>query len=54
MFCPYCHTEYTDEHPCFCHPVLQASPAQEHGDRTAEDQRVSSVAWNSHRGVRLD
>jgi hypothetical protein len=52
MRCPYCNTDYTHDHPCFCHP-----PAQ---NKAMEEQPVSfpetfpSVAWNSHRGVRLD
>lgn len=23
MVCPYCHTEYTAEQPCFCHPAVE-------------------------------
>ncbi len=32
MFCPFCHTEYEAEAPCFCHPTprgVVAVPQQE-------------------------
>jgi len=25
MICPYCDTEYTAEHPCFCQPKSMAA-----------------------------
>ena len=25
MTCPYCHTEYTPERPCFCHPAREVN-----------------------------
>ncbi|MGZ4825769.1 MAG: hypothetical protein ACXVY9_00310 [Terriglobales bacterium] len=52
MLCPYCHTEYNHDHPCFCHPSTQAQTPEEQPARFPET--FPSIAWNSHRGVRLD
>jgi hypothetical protein len=52
MRCPYCNTEYTSDHPCFCHPSAQAKPTEE--QPTSFPETFPSIAWNSHRGVRLD
>ena len=53
MRCPYCHTEYTSEKPCFCQPAdpqPRKTPREEYYTRSpAED-----VCINTHRGVRLD
>ncbi|MBZ5646366.1 MAG: hypothetical protein LAN37_03980 [Acidobacteriia bacterium] len=27
MFCPFCHTDYDDDAPCFCHPPSQRNAA---------------------------
>jgi hypothetical protein len=54
MRCPYCHTEYTDEHPCFCHPSLTNAPAEDQHTLSAKPSPNQTVPWNSHRGVRLD
>ena len=52
MRCPYCNTDYTHDHPCFCHPPAQAKPVE---DQPASfPETFPSIAWNSHRGVRLD
>ncbi len=54
MRCPYCNTEYTTDHPCFCHPAVPIKPAEEEHMLSAESSPTTTVAWNSHRGVRLD
>ena len=54
MECPYCHTEYTSERPCFCHtPAEQPkrSPREEYYTASPAEDRI---CVNSHRGVRLD
>ncbi|MFI5087221.1 MAG: hypothetical protein ACHP7I_02405 [Terriglobales bacterium] len=52
MRCPYCNTDYTHDHPCFCHPATQAKPVEE--QPASFPETFPSIAWNSHRGVRLD
>jgi hypothetical protein len=52
MRCPYCNTDYTHDHPCFCHPATQAKPVEE--QPASFPETFPGIAWNSHRGVRLD
>jgi len=55
MLCPYCHTEYTTEHPCFCQPPLATKKAEpDYAPRIlgcAEDQ---AMRWSARGGMRLD
>ncbi len=51
MRCPYCNTEYTNEHPCFCHPAEPKRTASEEYHTKPEEE---TICVNSHRGVRLD
>ena len=53
MRCPYCHTDYSDDHPCFCQPPAERKRSQreEYYTKTAGEELP---AVNSHRGVRLD
>ncbi|MBZ5630888.1 MAG: hypothetical protein LAO06_18685 [Acidobacteriia bacterium] len=54
MLCPYCNTEYTNEHPCFCHPPVASRSGEQHPMRAVDDCPTFPIAWNSHRGARLD
>ena len=44
MLCPFCHLEYTEEKPCYCHPALKQEQARKtegipEGYRAADVQR---------------
>ncbi len=52
MLCPYCNAEYNHEHPCFCHPSLHVNTTEE--NPLTFPETFPSIAWNSHRGARLD
>ncbi len=54
MLCPYCKVEYTADQPCFCHPSTPSRTLEAHPLRAADDCPTFPIAWNSHRGVRLD
>ncbi len=55
MLCPYCKIEYSSEQPCFCHPAFESKHTEpEEGNEPARSAASVNVAWNSHRGVRLD
>jgi len=55
MLCPYCHTEYTMESPCFCQPPIATKDAE--SDNAPDSQKVSedqAIGWNTCRGNRID
>ncbi|HEY5163800.1 MAG TPA: hypothetical protein VII81_12390 [Terriglobales bacterium] len=53
MHCPYCHTEYTTERPCFCQPLAdpKKTAREEYYTRSSAEE---TICVNSHRGARLD
>ncbi len=54
MLCPYCKIEYSAERPCFCHPTIATKSAETEERNSSANASPQQVAWNSHRGVRLD
>jgi len=50
MYCPYCHTEYSPERPCFCHP-----PNEKENPKALSSLPLRHpVAVNTHNGARVD
>jgi len=52
MICPYCHVEYTVEHPCFCQP--SASPARPEASAAAAGSRCEEERWQALSPTGLD
>lgn len=52
MFCPYCHTEYSNERPCFCQPPVQKS--EEAINTLSSLPLQHPVAVSANNGARVD
>ena len=52
MYCPYCHTEYSSERPCFCQPAAELE--RQKIEALSHLPLQHPVAINTHNGARVD